>query len=284
MMNFLASLLFGASVFFALLWRVSDKNRSRLALRVAGLGEEPLRRKNNGKIYHNMIWRTIDALGQLAPWRGHSGVETLLQESGSSWTTHRFLGVRRACGLACCLPLLTLGLPAAPFLPLAYAAGTRIPPLFLDRRRRRILEGLGSELPEVMDLIAVLCFAGESLQRSLRCSLSVPHNPWVRRELEGVMEGLHLGEGLGEALRRLSVHPCRELRRFARTLTRAEESGAPVSEILSQMATEMRHARREKNRVRAARASVMVLFPLVFMILPSFLLLTVGSMILGHGP
>lgn len=283
MMNYLASFLFGTSVFFALLWRVSNRHRSRLALRVAGLGEEPLGRKINGKNCHNMIWKTIDALGQLAPWRGQSGVEILLRESGSSWTTRRFLGVRRACGLACCLPLLTLGLPAAPFLPLAYAAGTRIPPFLLDRKRRRMLEGLGSDLPEVIDLIAVLCFAGESLQRSLQCSLSASHNPWVRRELEGVMEGLRLGEGLGEALRRLVVHPCRELRRFARTLTRAEESGAPVSEILSQMATEMRHARREKNRVRAARASVMVLFPLVFMILPSFLLLTVGSMILGHG-
>lgn len=283
-MDILASMLTAACVFLALLHRAGRRNRREEVLRLAGMEGDRRREEKKGKRYHAILWNLVERLGTPAPWRGGEREEELLREAGVEWTAVRYRGLRRLCGLAFCLSLLPLGLTAVPFLPLVFAAGNRIPPLYLRRRHRRALETLGSDLPEVVDLVAVLCYGGESLQRSLQCSLSICHNPRTRRELEGVLEGLRLGEGLGEALRRVADHPYRELRRLARTLSRAEESGAPVSEALSQMATEMRHARRERNRTRAARASVMVLFPLVFMILPSFLLLTVGSMIIGHAP
>ncbi|WP_458012116.1 type II secretion system F family protein [Candidatus Solincola sp.] len=281
-MEVLVSLLVAFSTFCVLLSLGGGRNRREAALRLVGAEDSDRRWTSYGISCHTIFWNLVDRLGKPLPRPVGSDEEVLVREAGLNWTARRYLGVRRLCGLALCLALLPLGLPAAPVLPLAYVAGNRVPPLWLKRRRRRALEALGADLPEVVDLVAVLCYAGESLQRSLQHSLSAAHHPLTRRELEGVAEGLRLGEGMVEALGRVADHPCRELRRFARTLMRAEESGAPVSEILSQLATEMRSARRERNRVRAARVSVMVLFPLVFMILPSFLLLTVGSMIIGR--
>jgi len=277
----LISLLVAFAAFCLVRYLAGKGDRREMALKL--VGSEGLSRpaKNAGSSLYSIFWNGVDSLGR--PFsRPTRKEEDLIREAGLDWNALRYSGVRRLCGALVCLALLPLGIPALPVLPLAFIAGTRIPPFWLKRRRLRALEGLSADLPEVVDLVAVLCFAGESLQRSLQHSISAAQHLQTRRVLEEIAEGLRLGEGVAEAMRRVVDHPCRELRRFARTLTRAEESGAPVSELLSQLATEMRSARRERNRARAARISVMVLFPLVFMILPSFLLLTVGSMIMGR--
>ncbi|WP_287152678.1 type II secretion system F family protein [Candidatus Solincola tengchongensis] len=281
-MELLASLLVGFSVFCTLLSMAGSRVRREAVLNLAGAGNIPRRRARRGKSLNTIFWYLSEWLGKLFSGSGESEVKRLLREAGLDWTVPRFMGIRRLSGLTFCLLLLPLGITGAPILPLAYIAGSRVPALWLKRRRRLALEALGADLPEVVDLVAVLCYAGESLPRSLKHSLSVVQHPQTRRELEEVVEGLQLGAGLCEALSRVVDHPSRELRRFARTVVRAEESGSPVSEVLARLAAEMRAARRERNRVRAARVSVLVLFPLVFMILPSFLLLTVGSMIIGR--
>jgi tight adherence protein C len=177
---------------------------------------------------------------------------------------------------------LPMGLAALPLAPLLFAAGYHLPVMALKRRCRRRWESLASDLPEVVDLMAVLCYSGESLLSAFRHAASASGNPCSRGEMERVLERVDLGESTVGALRFASDHPCREMRRFARTLIRAEEFGAPVADTLEELALELRNARREKDRARAARVSVLILLPLVFLILPSFLLLTVGGMILGY--
>jgi pilus assembly protein TadC len=100
--------------------------------------------------------------------------------------------------------------------------------------------------------------------------------------MESILDRMRLGESAAEALRRASAHPGRELRRFCRTLLRAGETGAPVADILEELAVEFRNGRREREKARASRISIYILFPLVFMILPSFMLLTLGGIILGN--
>jgi tight adherence protein C len=154
--------------------------------------------------------------------------------------------------------------------------------MLLKKGCRRRWDRVARDLPEIVDLMAVLCFSGESLFTALRHSVSACANPFSRAEMERVLERIRLGESAAEALRRAADHPCREMRRFSRTLLRAEEFGAPVADTLEELAVELRNARRERERIRAARVSVLILLPLVFLILPSFLLLTVGGMILGY--
>ncbi|MBC7253096.1 MAG: type II secretion system F family protein [Actinobacteria bacterium] len=282
MVEALISLLVAFAVFCVMRSLALKGGRRRTALKLMGYEGISRPAKNARGSFFSKLWNVIDILGKPFSRPPRSEEEDLIREAGLDWTAPRYSGVKRLCGALLCLALLPLGIQALPVLPLAFIAGGRIPTFWLKRRRLRALEGLSADLPEVVDLVAVLCFAGESLQRSLQHSVSAAQHLHTRRVLEEIAEGLRLGEGVAEAVRRVADHPCRELRRFARTIKRAEESGAPVSELLSQLATEMRSARRERNRARAARISVMVLFPLVFMILPGFLLLTVGSMIMGR--
>ena len=66
-----------------------------------------------------------------------------------------------------------------------------------------------------------------------------------------------------------------DLRRAAAVLTRSESIGSSLAEAVSELARESRETRRALVAERARKAPVKMLFPLVFLVLPAFLLLTV---------
>jgi tight adherence protein C len=220
-------------------------------------------------------------LGKRAAPRFGESLNMLIDESGSHVSLAYLQGLRLACGSAAALLALPVGFTGLILAPLLFALGFRLPILLLKRKRRKRMERIAFDLPEVSDLMAVLCFSGENLTRALRHSVHACGHPSSRAELELIIEHVDLGESTAEALSHAADHPCRELRRFGRTLIRADEYGAPIAETLEELASELRSGRRERGRIRASRSSVLILFPLVFLILPSFLLLTVGGMILG---
>jgi tight adherence protein C len=72
-----------------------------------------------------------------------------------------------------------------------------------------------------------------------------------------------------------------DLRRAVMAMSRTESLGTPLAESLRRRADEVREARRAHAAERARKAPVKMLFPLVFMILPAFLLLTVVPVLLS---
>jgi Flp pilus assembly protein TadB len=256
--------------------------RHSSALAAAGLGRAGTP-SSRPSFHRSARFETgIARLGRAVRARAGDGMARLLEESGSAWTPDYLQGLRTVSAAALAASSLPLGLAALPLAPLLFAAGYHLPVMLLKRRRRRCRDMIASELPEIVDLMAVLCYAGESLLLAFGHAVSACGNTVSRAEMERVLERVHVGESTVEALRVAADHPCREMRPFSRTLIRAEEFGAPVAETLEDLAVELRNTRREKDRVRAARVSVLILLPLVFLILPSFLLLTVGGMILGY--
>jgi len=224
----------------------------------------------------------VSRLGHMVSPRPSEGTSALLEASGTTWTLQYLQGLRLLSASLLALLAMPLGLTCLLLAPLLFAAGYRAPLIVLGRKRRRRWEMVAADLPEVVDLMAVLCFSGESLLQALRHSRGACSHAFSRQEMEKILEPIRLGESAAGSLRRAADHPCPEMRRFSRTLLRAEEFGAPVADTLEELAVELRNGRREKERVRASRVSVLILIPLVFLILPSFLLLTVGGMILGY--
>jgi tight adherence protein C len=66
-----------------------------------------------------------------------------------------------------------------------------------------------------------------------------------------------------------------ELLRLAVTLERSERLGTPVAGRLRDLAREVRADRAARSEERARRAPVAMLFPLVFLILPAFVIAAV---------
>ena len=71
------------------------------------------------------------------------------------------------------------------------------------------------------------------------------------------------------------------LRRLAVSLGRSQRLGTSVGSTLRSVAEDLRADRRARAEEAARRAPVKMLFPLVFLILPAFLLLTVGPVVLA---
>lgn len=259
--------------------------RSRLTaqalLKVESAREEGKAKPFRGRRLPGMR-RTITRLGEAFPDRAGGGTEALLRDSGSAWAPSFLKGLRIAAALASSLLALPLGTASLLLGPFLFAGAYQAPLVILKRRARRRREELAGDLPEIVDLMAVLCYAGEGLHAALEHSMRACAHSSSRAAMEGIVERMRLGESVSEALRHTASHPGREMRRFCRTLLRADETGAPIADILEELAVEFRNARRERERVRAARVSIYILFPLVFMILPSFMLLTVGGIMLGN--
>ena len=65
------------------------------------------------------------------------------------------------------------------------------------------------------------------------------------------------------------------LRPLADALLASDRLGAPVGPVLARLAAEERTALRRRAEAHARRVPVRLLFPLVFLVLPAFVLLTV---------
>ena len=146
-----------------------------------------------------------------------------------------------------------------------------------SRRRARQVEG---EVPQLLDLLAAGSTAGLSAELSLRRAAEALRGP-LGEDLRGVA---HLAD-LGARWRdELDVYATAtgsvDLKRTMAVLQRTESLGASLAEATRELAATVRQARRAATLERARTAPVKMLFPLVFLILPAFLLLTVVPVLL----
>jgi tight adherence protein C len=165
-------------------------------------------------------------------------------------------------------------------VPLALLLGNRIRRLGVaraDARRRRAMD---AEIPQLLDLLAAGSAAGLSAVAGLQRSVSVLRGPLgaeLRTSLDAVDLGARWREELAAVTARLSLP---DLRRAVAVLTRTETLGTSLTEATRELAADVRRSRRAAVAERARAAPVKMLFPLVFLVLPAFLLLTVVPVLL----
>jgi hypothetical protein len=97
--------------------------------------------------------------------------------------------------------------------------------------------------------------------------------------LSEVLRACELGVAFDEALQRLGAS-VGAFRGLADALVTSERTGAPVGAALARTADESRAAVRRATEARARTVPVRLLFPLVFLVLPAFGLLTVAPALL----
>jgi tight adherence protein C len=193
----------------------------------------------------------------------------------------RFVGLK-AAGAAVVAILAVLGPAPVPLLAPVLAAGAMlIPDLAVARIARRRRARIEAQLPQFLDLLAAGSTAGLSALLALRRAAESVRDP-LAGELHVVLERVDLGARWREELRDMAERlRLGDLRRAVMAMTRTESLGTPLAESLRRRADEVREARRAAAAERARKAPVKMLFPLVFMILPAFLLLTVVPVLLS---
>jgi tight adherence protein C len=144
----------------------------------------------------------------------------------------------------------------------------------LTRRRTARRESvLAQELPVLVDVLGVAIGAG--CTPYLAVEVAARWAPPVSAEvLTRVQRDCALGVGFAEGLdRAVELHP--SLVGLTSALLASDRYGAPVGDALERVAAEERAALRRRAEARARTVPVRLLFPLVFLVLPAFALLTV---------
>jgi tight adherence protein C len=98
--------------------------------------------------------------------------------------------------------------------------------------------------------------------------------PAVAASLSAVLRACALGVSFDTALTD-AVRATPRLRPLGDALLAAERFGSPVGPVLARLAAEERTALRRRAEAHARRVPVRLLFPLVFLVLPAFVVLTV---------
>ncbi len=195
------------------------------------------------------------------------------------WTTDEWVGTKLVLGSACLVGATALSVPVAGFA-LGILAW-RTPEIVLGRQARRRVARASSEVPLFLDLLSVASAAGLAPQLAVRLAAEPLRGPLAAdlgRALQRAELGRRWRDELGAVADRLGLA---ELRRAVAVLGRSEAIGSALADEMSRLAVDVRETRRARATERARTAPVKMLFPLVFLILPAFLLLTVVPVLLS---
>ena len=145
----------------------------------------------------------------------------------------------------------------------------------LVRRRagRRRDDQLAREMPAAVDLLAVAVSAGSTPFGAVEIAARWAP-PTVGGSLDAVLVACRLGASFEAALDRAARRDPR-LAPVASVIATGSTLGAAVNDALARLAAESRRDLRRRAETRARTVPVRLLFPLVFLVLPAFGLLTV---------
>ena len=211
---------------------------------------------------------------------GEGCIPAALERAGWRLAPEVFAGVRViGAGIGLLLGVLTPW-PGPVLAPFWCVVGLRAPLFVAGRAAKRRLAAMDAEVPQLLDLLAAASSAGLSASLSLTRATEGIVGP-LRGELRQVLRSVDLGgrwrDELRAAAERLGLP---DFRRAVAAITRTETLGASLADSTAELAATVRHARRAAVTERARTAPVKMLFPLVFLVLPAFLLLTVVPVLL----
>ncbi|RIK99087.1 MAG: type II secretion system protein [Burkholderiales bacterium] len=161
----------------------------------------------------------------------------------------------------------------------AAALGYYLPNLVLSRltfvRQRELFEAF----PDALDLIIVCVESGISLDAAIARAASEIElrSPKLAEELTLVGLELRVGASRERALRNLAARTgLDEVSSFVAMMLQADRFGTSVADSLRVHADSLRVRRRQRAEEQAAKIPLKMLFPLIFCIFPSLLLVLMG--------
>ncbi len=142
-----------------------------------------------------------------------------------------------------------------------------------QRRHRREAAEFGRELPLVLDLLQVAVSAGCTPYRALELTRRWGP-PACGAAFGSALDATRVGSSLQDALDALALG-APPLTPVTDVLLASDRLGAPAGPALTRLAHDVRADLRRRAEARARTLPVKLLFPLVFLVLPAFGLLTV---------
>jgi tight adherence protein C len=241
--------------------------------------------------------RPIDALAdRLGAWAarrsdrfGEAKIREKLISAGMYGTTPRkVLGYQCLAAIAFSMVVLWL-IPAMGgslifAIVLAAAAGVGgwfAPVYYVELQRRKRMEKIDRQMPDMIDLLVVTIEAGLGILASMRVaseSMSDPLGQELRLTLQEQRMGLSVGQAIESLGRRADAA---NMRIFVRAITQGERLGVSIGTTMRNLSVEMRKRRRAIAEERAQKMPIKMLFPLIFFIFPALFIVILTPMVIS---
>lgn len=225
---------------------------------------------------------------RIAPKRERATTLAQLRAAGFSRVrVEAFLALKSALAVSGLLLGLLLGVAAGSlgaglaFGVILGAVGFAVPDVFLGIRGHVRREQVLSELPNALDLLAVIVEAGLGLDAALARYAESADGP-LADELALLVTEMRVGGSRADVLRRLAERvPAPETKAFVRAIVQADQMGVSLSRTLRGQSQDVRIRRQAVAEERANKAPVKMLFPVVFCIFPILFVVVLGPPLLG---
>jgi tight adherence protein C len=165
--------------------------------------------------------------------------------------------------------------PVLAVLQIAFGifAGCVFPQVSLNRRARHRMQQIDYEIPELVDLLLVGVEGGMGFNGAIRASSHRIDGP-LGEELLLLLQQQSLGASTVEALENLLARcDTPAVHALVRTVVQGERLGVSIGQLMRTLAEEMRKRRKAVAEEQAGKTPIKILFPLVFVILPSMFII-----------
>jgi tight adherence protein C len=166
---------------------------------------------------------------------------------------------------------------------LAVIAGFLLPDILLRWKIRKRQEEITDSLPDGLDLLVVCVEAGLGLNAAFvkiteEFKLS---SPALSEEFDIVNREMVAGKPRQEALRALTERTgVEDVKSLVAMLIQTEKLGTSLAQSLRVHSDSLRTRRRQKAEERAAKTTIKLVFPLVFLLFPSLFIVILGPGVL----
>jgi tight adherence protein C len=219
-----------------------------------------------------------------------AGIQKSLATAGMNMTAVTFVTLWAICaGLFSSVGLLVIaavgGFSAQGMLGLVVmgSIGFLMPWMWLKsvvKSRKRVIV---KALPDALDLVTTCVEAGLGLDAALGRVAEQMKGP-LAAELSQTLSEISMGRLRREALSDLGARTdVQELIAFVNAIIQAEQLGVSVAQVLKVQSDQMRTQRRQKAEQLAHEAAIKMIFPLVLLIFPAFMVVILGPAVINIG-
>lgn len=154
------------------------------------------------------------------------------------------------------------------------------PTLVLNAKIKKHQDAIRAQLPDTLDLLSVCMEAGLSFDASLLKVSERMEGPLID-ELVTVFRQIQLGKSRNDALKTLSDSTdVSELKTFISAVIQANTLGIPITNVLAAQSEQLRIAKREQIKEKAAKVPSKMTIPTVLLILPAIICIIMGPVVI----
>lgn len=269
-------------------WRTSETPKQRLERLMAS--QKPLEETEMDlpfvdRVLKPWLRRQIQAAGRLAPAYNIERLQRNLVSAGYPYnlTVVDFLGIQIISSLICVIIALYVmslrGSVPLGFIFLAVVAGLigfMLPDFWLRSRVRQRKTEITRTLPDALDMLTICVDAGAGLDSAM-LKISEKWKNAIATEFGKVVAEIRIGKTRREALLNMAERTgVPEVASFVAVLLQADQFGLSIANVLHNQSEQLRVRRWQRAEEEARKVPIKLLFPLIFLIFPALLAVTIG--------